>query len=79
VARGEFLPQSPEGTVLELQRMIRGIQAPVFLACDHGNNYVRVNGRLPEARGRMLRELERFLALPASKRNAAYQQTGSRL
>ena len=80
IRAGRFLPQTPEGTVFELKRLLEGLEGvSTFLTCDHANNYVRVEGRLPEERQRMLDVINAFLQLPESERQAHYEAVGSQI
>ncbi len=80
IKNGSFKPQTPEGTVLELQRLIErlnGIHSTVV--CDHSNNYFQVRGTLPDDRERMLHEINTFLHLPEKTRNLHYEMIGSEI
>jgi len=80
IRTGDFVPQTPEGTVLELRRLLERLDGVTSLvACDHANNYVNVEGRLPGDREAMLEEIDRFLSLPDSEREAHYRAVGSRM
>ncbi len=77
---GRFTPQSPEGTVLELKRMLGSFEGVnSYFTCDHANNYVRVEGQLVAKRDVMLATVDEFLALPKPEREAHYRFIGSRL
>ncbi len=78
VRSGEFLPQTPEGTVLEVKLLLENLDGiNSFLACDHANNYVNVSGRLQSDRAEMLATVNDFLARPEEERRAHYQAVGS--
>ena len=80
IRAGDFTPQTPEGTVLELRRLLEELDGGTSaVACDHANNYVNVEGRLPGDRDAMLGEIDRFLSLPESDREAHYRAVGSRM
>ena len=81
IRSGDFVPQTPEGTVLELRRLIERIDVipPTLLICDHANNYVQVEGRIPVDRDRLLAEIDTFLARLDSERQAHYERIGSRI
>lgn len=80
IRSGAFTPQTPEGTVLELRRLIDKLKnVDTFLTCDHTNNYVRVEGRVPHDRLAMLEVIDRFLQLPEADRQAHYEAIGSRI
>ncbi len=75
VRSGRFVPQTPEGTVLELRCLIEQLEGIASqLVCDHGNNYVHVEGRLPGDKQRMLDEIDRFLCLPDHEKARVYAQ-----
>ncbi|HOX07730.1 MAG TPA: radical SAM protein [Planctomycetota bacterium] len=80
VRAGRFRPQTPEGTVHELRRFLERLEGVSSeLASDHGNNYVRVAGRLMADRDGMIEEIDRFLAWPVEKRQRRYRLAGSQL
>jgi hypothetical protein len=80
IRAGRFEPQSAEGTVLELRRMLEKFEGVDSLfTCDHANNYVRVEGRLMAERAAMLGVVDEFLALPEAEREAHYRLIGNRL
>jgi radical SAM superfamily enzyme YgiQ (UPF0313 family) len=73
IASGEFVPQTPEGTVIELRDILKGLDAPgTTFTCDHANNYIQVHGRLNDQKHEMLDLIERFLALPDEIRQNHY-------
>jgi len=73
VRAGTFLPQTPEGTVIELRRLLGGLYGfDCRFTCDHANNHVQVEGSLPQDRARMLGEIDAFLALPPHERQQRY-------
>lgn len=78
IRSGAFQPQTAEGTVLELRRLVEKLEnVHTFLTCDHANNYVSVHGRLPTDRLAMLEEIDQFLRLPETERLAHYEAIGS--
>ncbi|MBN1307024.1 MAG: radical SAM protein, partial [Chitinispirillaceae bacterium] len=80
IRKGTFTQQTPEGTVLELRRLIAGIAgAHSHLVCDHANNYLTVEGDLPRDKARMLAQIDAFLSLPQEARELHYRQVGSRI
>lgn len=80
IREGSFIPQTPEGSVLELKLLLEKLDPlTTFLACDHQNNYVNVSGIIKEDKDIMLQEIDTFLALPAAQREAHYQEVGSRI
>lgn len=78
IADGAFIPQTPEGTVIELRDIIQRLDAEgTVLTCDHANNYLQVHGRLNAQKAEMLTFIERFLNLPASVRQEHYDSMPS--
>ena len=78
VDTGEFVPQEPEGTVIELRDLVESLDAPgTTFACDHANNYIQVFGKLNDDKKHMLSIINTFLALPPDKRNAHYHSIPS--
>ena len=78
IRSGVFVPQTAEGTVLELRRIIDKLEdVDTFLTCDHANNYVCVEGHMPRDRLAMLEVIDRFLSLPEADRHAHYEAVGS--
>lgn len=77
---GTFEPQSPEGTVKELGRLVEKIgDIDTHLVCDHANNYVTVEGDFPRDRDRMAAEIAEFLSRPEAERMRRYRDVGSRI
>jgi hypothetical protein len=80
IQSGKFIQQTPEGTVLELQRLIAGLgNVHSHLVCDHANNYLPIEGDFPADRERMLGFIDSFLALPQGERDRHYREVGSRI
>ncbi len=80
IRKGRFIQQTPEGTVLELRRLVEKISGVNSrLLCDHANNYISIEGNLPEDRERMLAEIDYFLSLPEATRRRHYMEVGSRI
>jgi hypothetical protein len=78
IRSGVFIPQTAEGTVLELRRFIEKLKnVDMFVTCDHANNYVRVEGRVPQDRSAMQEVIDQFLSLPEADRQAHYEVVGS--
>jgi len=78
IAAGEFIPQTPEGTVIELRDILKGLDAQgTTFTCDHANNYLQVHGRLNDEKPAMLSVIERFLALPDEMRRNHYESMPS--
>ena len=80
IRTGVFIPQTPEGTVLELKLFLELLEPlATFMVCDHENNFVQVSGMVREDKEEMLAEIDGFLALPVSEREAHYQAVGGRI
>lgn len=78
IESGAFIPQTPEGTVIELRDIIRRLDAEgTVLTCDHANNYIQIHGRLNDRQDAMLAFIDRFLSLPPSVRQAHYDSMPS--
>jgi radical SAM superfamily enzyme YgiQ (UPF0313 family) len=78
IKAGEFMEQTPEGTVIELRDLIEALEpCPTVLACDHANNYVQVFGRLDSDKEQMLKTVNAFLALPEEQRLVHYRSIPS--
>lgn len=78
IASGEFIPQTPEGTVVELRDILKGLDAQgATFTCDHANNYIQVHGKLNDQKQEMLALIERFLALPDEMRRNHYESMPS--
>jgi hypothetical protein len=80
IRAGTFVSQSPEGTVLELRRLVEGLtEVSGRFLCDHANNYIRLEGALPRDRERLLELIDEFLSLPEEVRARHYEAVGSRI
>lgn len=78
VRDGSFSEQPPEGTVRELRLIIDRITVDgPYLTCDHGNNYLPLHGRFQKEKGKMLEEVDRFLAQPQEIRERHYRSVGN--
>ena len=77
MASGEFRAQEPEGTLVELRELVRGLDSEgSLLVCDHANNYLQLSGTLNRDRASMLKSIEDFLAQPDEVRQRHYQRVG---
>ncbi len=77
---GSFVPQTDEGTVLELRLLVENLDSPsTFVCCDHENNYVQVSGFPARDKQEMLAEIKAFLELPEAARKIHYAEVGSRI
>jgi len=73
IKSGEFVPQTPEGTVRELKDLIERLDAEgTEILSDHANNYIHVQGRLMKDKKDMLENINAFLELPDDAREKHY-------
>jgi hypothetical protein len=81
IRAGTFKPQTPEGSILELQLLLQKLDNSLstYVVCDHQNNYVHVSGRVKENKDDMLAIVDEFLALPEKDREAHYRAVGSHI
>jgi len=78
IRSGEFIPQSPEGMVIELRDFIEQMNAEgTIIACDHANNYIQVYGKLMAQKKDMLDTINTFLDLPNNVRQNHYETVSS--
>jgi radical SAM superfamily enzyme YgiQ (UPF0313 family) len=61
VRSGSFEMLGPHGVLHETAGIVRGLTAHTFLASDHYTNYINVEGILPEAKEKILAEIEAAL------------------
>ncbi|MDP3478445.1 MAG: radical SAM protein [Desulfoprunum sp.] len=79
-ASGRFMPQTAEGTVLELQLLLQNLKAEgSFLTCDHENNYIKIEGMLQADLKRMNDQVGAFLAQPTEVKEAHYLEIDARI
>lgn len=74
VASGEFLPQTPEGTVIETRDILAGVDFPCEVECIHANNYVNFEGVFPADRSSILEGVNDFLARSDAEKEALYSR-----
>ena len=63
VLNGAFQMLGPHGVLRETAGIVEGLTVGSFLASDHYTNYIDVEGKLPEARARLLAQIERALEI----------------
>jgi hypothetical protein len=74
IENGTFIPQNPEGTVMELHRLVSNLSVDRGeILCDHSNNYLDISGRLPSEKPALLERIDSFLALPPNARQSVYR------
>ena len=66
VQSGVFEMLGPHGVLKETANLIRLLDAPSQLTSDHYTNYINLEGRLPESRGRLLSMIDSALKRPES-------------
>jgi radical SAM superfamily enzyme YgiQ (UPF0313 family) len=66
VQSGAFEMLGPHGVLTEAANLIRRLDAPSHLTSDHYTNYIDLEGRLPECRGRLLAMIDDALKRPES-------------
>lgn len=63
IRSGEFSELGPRAALTELREMIADLElSGTELRSNHASNYVSINGRLPEDKGRILQEIDRCLS-----------------
>jgi len=67
IRRGRFRLLTPHQVLRETRTLIANITASTRVFSDHYTNYVKVEGRLPEDKDRMLRNLEEALSWDESR------------
>ncbi len=58
----EFEPACPLTVLKETRLMLEDLECSSTLLSDHVSNYVSIEGRLPQERGKMLEDLDRIIA-----------------
>lgn len=58
IKKGGFQMLSPHGVLEETKELVRNIHCRTLLTSDHYTNYINLQGRLPEHRDRLLREID---------------------
>jgi radical SAM superfamily enzyme YgiQ (UPF0313 family) len=61
--RGDFQMLSPHQILKETFQLIDRITCPTTLTSDHYTNYINLEGRLPQDREKLLREIEKALRM----------------
>jgi radical SAM superfamily enzyme YgiQ (UPF0313 family) len=67
VEKGDFTMLGPHGVLAETAALIRGLTVSSWLTSDHYTNYVDLEGRLPCAKDRLLKQIEGALEMPENK------------
>ncbi|MBM3132794.1 MAG: radical SAM protein [Chloroflexi bacterium] len=74
VDRGEFRLLPPEGVLREERLLIELLSVNSEFVSDHVSNYLPINGKLPEAKGEMLRQIDAVLAASITGGRAILQR-----
>jgi radical SAM superfamily enzyme YgiQ (UPF0313 family) len=64
VKRGEFTEASEEQVVKEIRILLETIDTETEIVSDSASNLLSINGRLPQHREAMLKEIDAYLVLP---------------
>lgn len=62
IEKGEFQLLGPHQILQETKRLIQGIRCRTTITSDHYTNYIRLEGRLPEDRERLIEELDEAMS-----------------
>lgn len=62
IEKGTFQLLSPHQVLKETRRLIENLTCPATLTSDHYTNYINLEGMMPEAKSRLLEEIDRALA-----------------
>ncbi len=66
VQKGNFCMLGPHGVLQEAKTILRNLRVSSKLESDHYTNYINLNGKLPEDKGKMLQDLDNALKLDES-------------
>ena len=61
IQKGRFQMRSPHGILAETRLLMENLDCKTYLASDHYSNYINLSGRLPEAKARLLAEIDTAL------------------
>ena len=67
IMKGKFHLLGPHGILKETRLLIENLNCNARLTSDHYTNYINLEGRLPEDKGRLLREIDKALKLDESR------------
>ena len=67
IRKGKFEMLGPHEVLKETRQLIENMSCPATLTSDHYTNYINLEGRLPEDKGRLLDEIDRALKRPESE------------
>jgi len=57
----EFVPSSPKEILFETRMILENLELNCQFLSDHVSNYANINGKLPDDKDRMLKELDRAI------------------
>lgn len=61
IRKGKFQPLGPHQVLRETRQLIENISCHTTLSSDHYSNYISLEGRLPEDKERLIKEIDRGL------------------
>jgi len=67
IRKGEFEPLGPHQVLRETKQLIENISCPTTLRSDHYSNHINLEGRLPEDKERLIKEIDHALQKNASE------------
>jgi radical SAM superfamily enzyme YgiQ (UPF0313 family) len=67
IKKGKFALLSPHQVLMETRLLLENITCHTVLTSDHYTNYLSLSGRLPQDRGRLLKEIDESLTWDESK------------
>ena len=75
IKKGKFQMLSPHQVLKETRMLIESLECPATLTSDHYTNYINLEGMIPEAKSRLLEEIDRALTLDESQFRAFFVGT----
>lgn len=74
VDRGEFKQISSEGVLREERLLLELLEVNSEFVSDHVSNHLSINGKLPEAKEKMLNQIDAVLDVPFGLRGGIFQR-----
>ena len=62
IASGQADLPSPRGSLEEIKAFVEALDCQTYFTCNHASNYLPMTGRMPQAKARMLGDLDAALA-----------------
>lgn len=78
VEQGQFKLASPDEILREERLLLELLEVKSEFVSDHVSNYLALDGKLPEAKSKMIAQLDRVLAAPAESRASLMQSEALR-